>query len=104
MSINLVRSVIFFVQGDGSSTVFSVDLSSAPVSLLPDTNGSSASSIGVTQRGFDFRVSPAVAVQSVSVAGGISATAALSRSILTVTFAAAPSASGTTEVFAVLAF
>jgi len=90
MSVRQFRDVVFYVLGDGVSTVFSIDLSSAPVSLLPQAVGSLA---GVTQPGFDFRVSPAT-LEKISISDpinpGSTATAVLVRSIVTVTLSAAP--------------
>jgi hypothetical protein len=91
MAISQFRDIVFSVLGDGVSTVFSVDLSSAPVSLLPDTNGGT---VGITQPGFNFRVSPATAIVSVGINDpvnpGSTATAILAKAILTVTLSAAP--------------
>lgn len=106
MSINLFRTIVFYVSGDGSSTVFDIDLSSAPVSILPDGLGSTA---GVTQPGFDFRVSPPIAVQHISVSDpanpGSTATATLARKVLTVTLSAAPdNAMNPVQIAAKLAF
>lgn len=106
MSVRQFRDVIFYVLGDGASTSFSVDLSSAPVSLLPQTHGGT---VAITSPGFDFRVSPPADIEHISVSDpanpGSTATATLERSVLSVNLSAAPdNALNLVEIFTRLSF
>jgi len=91
MTIKQFRDVVFGILGDGVSTDFLIDLSSGPISLIPEKSGSTAC---VTQPGFDFRVSPPTlfhaSVSDPANPGSTVLYASLMRSILTVSLSAAP--------------
>ena len=86
MAMTQQRTIFFTLQGDGVTTEFDLDLSSAPFEII-----SQQPEVGfTTQPGFDFRVSPPTEVHSVSVSGASQPNASLSKGVLALTWAVAP--------------
>lgn len=106
MAIRQIRTIVFNILGDGTSTTISIDLSSAPVSLVPENGGFSGSDPkAITQPDFNFRVAPPASIVGVNIGSGegVGIAGSLERSILTLTYDTAPVA-GSSSVVIRLAF
>ena len=78
------RTIVLTILGDGSSTEFDLDLSSAPFEMVPTQAGF------ITQPGFDFRVAQPTEVLSVQASGAPQPTASISKGTLILSWASPP--------------